>query len=106
MEKEGDDQNPETRAGTAVSSLMQVQKEKSPKTVPTRPAGLRRGAEEKRRRGKREEDYTKESEHGKERRRPKPGNAAGNAGVKLMQVQKEKSPKTVPTRPARSPKRS
>ena len=47
--------NRETRPGTPVSSLMQVQKENSPKTVRTRPAGLRRGAEkEKTRKRKRE----------------------------------------------------
>ena len=47
--------NRETRPGTPVSSLMQVQKENSPKTAPTRPAALRRGAEkEKTRKRKRE----------------------------------------------------
>ena len=47
--------NRETRPGTPVSSLMQVQKENSPKTVRTRPAGLRRGAKkEKTRKRKRE----------------------------------------------------
>ena len=44
-EKEGDDGNPETQPGTPVSSLIHVQKENSPKILPTRPAGLRRGAE-------------------------------------------------------------
>ena len=48
-EKEGDDQNPEVRPGTPLSSLMQLQKEKSPESVPTRPAGLRRGAEHEKR---------------------------------------------------------
>ena len=48
-EKEGNDQNPEVRPGTPLSSLMQLQKEKSPESVPTRPAGLRSGAEHEKR---------------------------------------------------------
>ena len=47
-EEEGDEGNPETRPGTPVSSLIHVQKENSPKILPTRPAGLRRGAEKTR----------------------------------------------------------
>ena len=63
---------------------MQVQKENSPKTVPTRPAALRRGAEkEKRRNRKREDGSESRNATGKGMRRRKPGTAAGNAGVKF-----------------------
>ena len=46
MENGSKDQYPERRPGMLVSSLMQLEKEKSPKSVPTRPAGLRREAKE------------------------------------------------------------
>ena len=105
-EKEGDDGNPETQPGTPVSSLMQVQKENSPKTVPTRPAALRRGAEkDKRWKGKREEDSKSESGTGKGRRRRKPGNTAGNAGVKFDAGSKGKLTKNRPDETGGSPKR-
>ena len=55
---------------------------------------------EKRTKRRREEDSKRESGTGKGRRRRKPGNTAGNAGVKFDAGSKENSPKTVRTRPA------
>ena len=63
---------------------MQVQKENSPKTVRTRPAALRRGAEkEKSRNGQREEGLQSKHATGKGIWKEKPGTAAGNAGAKF-----------------------
>ena len=90
-----------------MSSLMQLQKEKSPKSVPTRPAGLRRGAEkENRRREKRQEHCTEKSDTGKGRRRPKPGKAARNAAVKFDAAAKGKVTENRAHETRRSPKRS
>ena len=112
-EKQGDDGNPETQPGTPepqpgtpVSSLMQVQKENSPKTVPTRPAALRRGAEkEKRRNRKREDGSESRNATGKGMRRRKPGTAAGNAGVKFDAGSKGKLAKNRPDETRGPPKR-
>ena len=102
--------NREPQLGTPVSSLMQVQKENSPKAVRTRPAGLRRGAEKTRgkrsRKGKMKgKGSVKRTRKGKgrirkARRRRNRETRPGTPVSSLMQVQKENSPKTVRTRPA------
>ena len=111
-EEEGDEGNPETRPGTPVSSLIHVQKDNSPKILPTRPAGLRRGAEKTRgspkrsRKGKMKgKGSVKRTRKGKgrirkARRRRNRETRPGTPVSSLMQVQKENSPKTVPARPA------
>ena len=99
--KEGDDQNPERRPGTPLSSLMQLQKEKSPKSVHTRPAGLRRGAEKENKAGKSGKSTApRKATPGKEGDDQNPERRPGTPLSSLMQLQKEKSPKTVHTRPA------
>ena len=60
---------------------------------------------EKRRKGKREEDSKRESGTGKGRRRRKPGNTAGNAGVKFDAGSKGKLTKNRPDETGGSPKR-
>ena len=101
MENASKDQNPERRPGMLVSSLMQLQKEKSPKSVPTRPAGLRRGAEIENGSGKRgNSNAPTEATAGQEGDDQNPERRPGTALSSLMQLQKEKSPKSVPTRPA------
>ena len=95
-----------TRPGTPVSSLMQVQKENSPKTVRTRPAALRRGAEkEKSRNGQREEGSQSKHATGKGIWKEKAGTAAGNAGVKFDAGSKGKLAKNRPDETRGPPKR-
>ena len=106
-EEEGDEGNPETRPGTPVSSLIHVQKENSPKILPTRPAGLRRRAEKEKRKEKNaRRGLEKRSGTGKGRRRRKPGNAAGNAGVKFDAGSKGKLTQNRSDETRGSPKRS
>ena len=90
MENGSKDQNPERRPGMLVSSLMQLQKEKSPKSVPTRPAGLRRGAEEEDGGEKPAKAMHRRKRQRKGRRRPKPGSAARNTAVKFNAASKGK----------------
>ena len=111
-EEEGDEGNPETRPGTPVSSLIHVQKENSPKILPTRPAGLRRGAEMTRgspKRSRKGERKGKGSVKRTRKGKPAPeeegdeGNPETRPGTpvsSLIHVQKENSPKILPTRPA------
>ena len=106
----------ETQPGTPVSSLMQVQKENSPKTVPTRPAGLRRGAEKTRgsptrsrkgkMKGKGSRGVEKEKPDPKRKATLEPGNMAENAGVKFGASSKGKLTKNRPDETRGSPKRS
>ena len=99
--------NRETRPGTPVSSLIHVQKENSPKTVPARPAAFRRRAEKEKRKEKNaRRGLEKRSGTGKGRRRRKPGNAAGNAGVKFDAGSKGKLTKNRSDETRGSPKRS
>ena len=102
-----------TRPGTPVSSLMQVQKENSPKTVPTRPAALRRGAEEEKRKEnearraleKEKRDRKRKATTETRKRSREPGTAAGNAGVKFDAGSKGKLAKNRPDETRGPPKR-
>ena len=95
----------ETQPGTRLSSLMQVQKENSPKTVPTRPAALRRGAEKEKKKERKARRGLEKGKRDREgRRRPKPGNTAGNAGVKFDAGSKGKLTKNRADETGRSPR--
>ena len=86
---------------------MRVQKENSPKTVPTRPAGLRREPKRKNeRKRKREEDSKRKRHDTKSKATTEPGNTAGNAGVKFDAGSKGKLAKNRPDETGGSPKRS
>ena len=104
--KESGRKNREPQLGTRVSSLMQVQKENSPKTVRTRPAALRRGPEkQKTRHGRREEASESKHATGKGIWQEKPGTAAGNAGVKFDAGSKGKLAQNRPDETRGPPKR-
>ena len=88
-----------------MSTLIHVQKENSPKILPTRPAGLRTAAEkqkgksDERKEAEKEDPRTKKDSKRKGRegkRETRPGTEVST----LVHVQKENSPKILPTRPA------
>ena len=91
-----------------MSTLIHVQKENSPKILPTRPAGLRTAAE-KQKGNERKSDERKGAEK-EDPRTKKDSKRKGHEGKRetrpgtevsiLIHVQKENSPKILPTRPA------
>ena len=90
-----------------MSSLMRVQKENSPKTVPTRPAGLRRGAEkEKRKEQETGKGLEKEKADTKKKATLEPGNTAETAAVKFDAGSKRKLTENRPDETRGSPTRS
>ena len=98
--KESGRKNREPQLGTPMSSLMQVQKENSPKTVQTRPAASKEALKSRTRHGRPEEASKSKHATRKGFWQKKPGTAARNANVKFDADSKENSPKTVQSRPA------
>ena len=90
-----------------MSSLMRVQKENSPKTVPTRQAGLRRGAEkDKRKEQETGKGLQKEKADTKRKATLEPGNTAETAAVKFDAGSKGKLTENRPDETRGSPTRA